>query len=86
MYLLAKFDGHRSYGNRNINSYMNSSDKAELTASVRHIERFSKVIISNYNSEVSYTTSRKAKTRRTQAIAKRYAFHANAISLYLFGK
>ena len=46
MYLFAKFSGHRSYGNGDINSwiisYMNTSKKAELTAAIRHIERFSK--------------------------------------------
>ena len=46
MYLLAKFGGHRSHGNGDINSYINSYmitwQEAELTASVHHIERFSK--------------------------------------------
>ena len=60
MYLLAKFCGHGSYGNGNmnpyinINPYMSISEKAELTASVRHIERFSKSGIPTYNSEVSH--------------------------------
>ena len=46
MYLLAKFGGHRFYGIRDINSYigsyMNISEKDKLTASILHIERFSK--------------------------------------------
>ena len=83
MYLLAKFGGKRSYGNEGINSYINScmsnSEKAELTVSVRHIERFSKLGIPIYNSEVPDTVARKTRRRRTQAIAKRYAFHANTI-------
>ena len=32
MYLLAKFGDHRSYRNEDINSYMNTYEKAELTA------------------------------------------------------
>ena len=62
---------------------MNVFEKAEITASVRHIERFPKSRIPIYNSEVPSTTGRKAKRRRkirAQAIAKRYAFHANAIT------
>ena len=86
MYLLAKFAGHRSYENGNINpyinSYMNTSEKAELSASIRHIERFSKSGIPIYNSEVPDMAGRKTTIRRkrTQAIAKRYAFHVNAIN------
>ena len=45
MYLLAKFSGHRSYGNGDINSYINSymniSEKAERTAQppiLRHFQ------------------------------------------------
>ena len=60
---------------------MNTLGKAECTASVRHIERFSKSGIPIYNSEVPGTAGRKTKRRRRiQAIAKRYAFHANATS------
>ena len=44
MYLLAKFDDHRSYRNRDINfyikSYMDIMEPAELTASIRHFARF----------------------------------------------
>ena len=74
MYLLAKFAGHRSYENGNINpyinSYMNTSEKAELSASIRHIERFSKSGIPIYNSEVPDMAGRKTTIRRkrTQAI------------------
>ena len=53
---------------------MITSEKGEITASFRHIERFSEIPI--FNSKVPDTAGR--KTRRTQAIAKRYAFHANA--------
>ena len=76
MYLLAKFGGYRTYGNGDTNSYINSykitSEKAEFAVSVHHIERFSKSGIPVYYSEVSDTTDR--KTRRIQAIAKRFAF------------
>ena len=77
MYLLHKFGGHRSYRNGVINSYM----KTELTASIRHIEIFLKSGISIYNSEVPDTAGRNTRRRRTQVIAKRYAFHANAIKI-----
>ena len=44
MYLLVKFGSHRSYGNGDMNSfissYMNTLEKAELTTSDRHYERF----------------------------------------------
>ena len=46
MYLLAKFDDRRSYKNGDINSYIksykNTLQKAELTASIRHIAIFLK--------------------------------------------
>ena len=88
MYLIAKFDDHRS--NRNIdknyfiNSNMGTLEKAEVTTSIRHIGRFLKSGIPIQNSEVQDTASRKSKTRRrrirrTQTIAKCYTFHANAI-------
>ena len=45
MYLTAKSGGFRSHGNEDINSYVNSytntSEKAEPTASTRFIKRFS---------------------------------------------
>ena len=54
-YLAAKFGGHRSNGNgyinSDINSYMNTSEKAELTTSTHQIERFSKSVISIYDSK-----------------------------------
>ena len=37
MYVLAKVGDHRSYKNRDINSYMDTYEKAELTASIRYI-------------------------------------------------
>ena len=59
MYLLAKCSGHRSYGNGDvnsyINSYMNTSEKGELTSLVGHIERFSKSEVPIYISEVPDT-------------------------------
>ena len=57
MYLPAKVDGHRSYGNGGIHFYiisqMNTSEKAELTVSIHC--RFSKSGMSIYNSEVPDT-------------------------------
>ena len=79
MYLLAKFGHHRSYRNGDINSYMDTLEKAELLVSIHHIARFLKSGIPNYNSEVPDATGRKTSKRRTQAIAKCFAFHANAI-------
>ena len=52
MYLLAKFGGHRSYRNGDINSYMDTLEKAELTTSIRHNARILKSGIPIYNSEV----------------------------------
>ena len=46
MYLLVKFGSPRSYENGDINfnisSYMSTLENIELTALVRHFERFSK--------------------------------------------
>ena len=82
MYLLAKFDGHGPYGNRDINSYinsyMNTSKKAELTASIYHIERFSKSGILIHNSKVPDMTGRETRKRRTQRIKKCYAFQKSS--------
>ena len=65
---LVSFDGgHRSYGNADINSYINSylnaSGKVDLTTLIRHIERFLKsgLPISNPKSR----TRLAKKTRRT---------------------
>ena len=86
MYLLAKFGSYRLYGNGDINSYIsfyiNTLENDEFTASVRHIEIFSKSGMPIYNSKVPDTTGRKTRKRRRgkrEAIAKCYAFHANAI-------
>ena len=51
MYLLVKFGAFGNGDiNSNTNSYMNTIKKVELTASVHHIERFSKSGIPIYNS------------------------------------
>ena len=42
------------------------------------LEFYSGMLI--YNSKVPDTAGRKTRRRRIQAIAKRYAFHANSIS------
>ena len=73
MYLLAKFSVHRSCGNGDMNFYINlyTLEKAELTASIHHNQRFSKSGIPVYNSKVLDMAGRKAM-RRTQTIPKRY--------------
>ena len=81
--LFAKFGGHRSYRNGDINScinsFMDTLEKVELIALIRHIAGFLKSGIPNYNSEVPGTAGRKMKgRRRAQAVAKSYTFHANA--------
>ena len=50
-----------------------------LTTSIRHIARFLKSGIPIYNSKLPHTAGRKTRRRRTKAIEKRFAFHANAI-------
>ena len=83
MYLLAKFGDHWSYRNGDINSYIKSYidalENAELTTLIRHVSRFLKSGIPIYNSEVLDTVGRKTRRRRrrTQVIAKCFAFHAN---------
>ena len=83
MCLLAKFGDHRSYRNGDINpqinSYMATLEKAELKTSIRYIERYLKSGIPICHSEFPDTAGRKTR-RRTQAITKRFAFHANAIN------
>ena len=83
MYLLAKFGGQSSYRNGDINSYIifyiDTLEKAELTASIRHIVILLKSDIPIYNSEVPDTAGRKTTTRRTHAIVKRFSIYANAI-------
>ena len=60
---------HRSYRNRNINSYINSymdtSGKAKLTAAIHHIGRFLKSGIPIYNSKAPDMAGRKARRQRT---------------------
>ena len=58
---------------------MDTLEKSEFTASIRHKTRFLKSKIPIYNSEARNTTSRKTRRRRrTQAIAYRFAFHEHA--------
>ena len=59
MYLLAKFGDRRSYRNGDINSYIITLEKAELTASIRCVAKFSKQGIPIYNSEVQDTAVEK---------------------------
>ena len=79
MYLFAKFRGHRSYRNGDINYYINSYmgilEKAELTPLICHIARFLKSGIPIYNSDVPNMAGRKTR-RRTLAIVKSFAFYA----------
>ena len=81
--MLAKFCDRSSYISGDIsfyiNSYINTLEKAELTASIHHTARFLKSGTPIYNSEVPDTADREMRRRRTQAIAKCFAFHANAI-------
>ena len=62
MYLLAKFGGHKSYENLDIN-YINSDtdnlEKAKLTTSIHHIVRFLKSGKPTYNSKVTDPADRK---------------------------
>ena len=62
MYLVAKFGNG---GNRDISSYirsyMSTFEKAELTASVHHVDRISKSGILIYNSEVQTRMTEKKK-------------------------
>ena len=51
-----KFGHHMFYGNGDINSYVNK--KAELTASIRYVKKFSKSGILIYNSEILDTAGR----------------------------
>lgn len=85
MYLLAKFDDHRSKGNEDISSYIGS----HMNTLVRHIEEFSKSFIPINNPEVLDTACRKTRRRmrsRRQAVDQRYTFHANAITTLYEGK
>ena len=84
MYLLAKFNSYRSYRNRDINSYINfyidTLEKAKLTAKISHIARLLQSGILIYIPEAPHTAGRRSRERRkrTQAIAKRFTFYANA--------
>ena len=66
---------------------MDTLEKTKLTALFGHIAIFSKSGILTYNSEVPKIPVRKTRRRRrrrrrrTQAIAKCYAFHANAVKV-----
>ena len=61
---------------------MGTVEKAELTATIRHTGRFLESGLQIYDSEVQDTAGRKTRRRRrrTQTIAKCYAFQANAKS------
>ena len=58
---------HRSYGNGDINSYINSYlntlGEVELTTLIRHIERFLKSGLPIYNPKVPDTAARKTRRR-----------------------
>ena len=60
---------------------MYALEKAELTTSMRHIVRFLKLGIPIYYPEVPDMAGRKVRKRkrRTQAIAKCFAFYSNAV-------
>ena len=81
--MFAKFGSHRSYGNRNIisyiSSYMNTLEKIARTALVRHFENFQ--IMNTDLQQLSHRhkwRKKPATRRRTQGITKRYVFYANA--------
>ena len=57
-------------------------EKAELTALVHHMKRFSKPMIPIYNSEVPETAcseNNSGNKKKTRAFVKCYAFHPNSI-------
>ena len=90
MHLFEKCGGHRSCENGDINSYinsyMNTLEKAEFNASVRHIENTRILIYTD--SEVPATagsrkTTTKRKTQSNETNEKCYADNpANAIILW----
>ena len=55
--------GNFNRGQLSGHPYMNTSEKAELTASIRHIERFSKSGLLIYNSEVADTAGWKQEEK-----------------------
>ena len=67
---------------------MDTLEKTEITTSIRHIVRSLKSGIPTYNPEVpAFKKIKKKKTKKKtkkKAIAKRFAFHANAMILSLF--
>ena len=74
--ITARFGGHRSCRNGYINSFINSY--MNIFVLIHHITRFLKPIIPICNSKVSDKAGRKTTRRRTQTIAKRYAFKENS--------
>ena len=61
-----------------IKSDIDTLEQVEPTTSIRHFARFFKSGIPIYNSENPDTVGRKRRRRKTQVIAKGFAFHANA--------
>ena len=74
MYMLSKFDGHRSYGSQDVNS-----KKAEFTASIHHIEQILKI----RNFEVPEKLLKRRRRRQKKSIAKRYAPQQKIIICWL---
>ena len=75
MYLLAKFGDHKSYRNGDVSSfnfYMDTLEKAELTASIRCIGRFIKSGRPIYNSEVPDTAGKKNKKKKSTGKCKAF--------------
>ena len=58
---------------------MDTLENAELTTLICHVARFLKSGIPIYNSEVQDMAGKKTRRKRTQAIAKRFAFPAITI-------
>ena len=65
--------------NSYIKSYIDTLKNAELTVLICHIARFLKSGIRIYNSEVQDMAGKKTRRKRTQAIAKHFAFPAITI-------
>ena len=63
---------------------MDTLEKVEITASIRHIARFLQSRIPIHSSDFPDTDDRKTRqTRSTQAIAKYFAFYAKAIKGFI---
>ena len=64
---------------------MDTLEKFKLNGSIHQIARFLKSRLPTYNSEVLDTAGRKTKRmrKRTQAVAKRYVFHANLTIIFI---